>query len=593
LSTILHRLQSWASEEPNSISMRYKKNGHWTDVTAKEYRDHVFYLALYLESIGFTSSDTSAILSYNKPEWVEMDLAPLLIGGKSAGLYPNASFKDVDYILNLTEAKVLAVQNEEYFNKLKDENQKLSIPASLEKIIVFEGSSDFSPLAISIKDALAEGKKISANKDITDYLSKLNPKDGAFMIFTSGTTGNPKGAILSHDNLVFTTDLSIKFWELPFKQGKCFSFLPLCHIAEKMQNVGVGVCNRYTISYCSGFDSIAAELPDVRPTVLLCVPRLWEKMMEGVNSKISQATGVKKVLADWAFAVGSRVAQAKYAKKTPNPLDLVQLHFANKLVLGKIKEKLGLDLVEMAASGAAALNPEVAKFFRILGIEIREVFGQTESTGVICMTQVGEDSLGTVGKAVPGLDFKIADDGEILSRGRSVFVGYLKNDEATKEAVDSEGWLHTGDLGVVNDRGLVVIRGRKKEIMKSSGGKMVAPLPIEENLKISSIISQVCMVGDGKKYFSALITLNEDLVNKIESEKLEIKESVLQDKNILNQVSECIDQVNKSLANYEQIKYFRVLPKEFSVENGEMTPTLKMKRAIIEKNFENVINSMY
>ena len=339
-----------------------------------------------------------------------------------------------------------------------------------------------SPKAIAYEAALAEGKKLAAApgaKTFEDYLKKIDPKAAAFMIYTSGTTGNPKGALLSHDNLAFTSDLVVKQWQLPFAHGSLFSFLPLCHIAEKLQCVGVGISQRYTVNFCTKFDNVSIELPEVQPTMLLCVPRLWEKMMEGVMHKVEKGKGAKKKLAVWALGVGASVAAAKFSGRMANPLDLLQLKLADKLVLSKVRHALGLAHADALASGAAALPPHVSRWFRSLGLEILEDFGQTESTGVICMTERGVESAGTVGKAVSGIDVKIAEDGEILTRGRHVFVGYFKDDASTASTLEG-GWLHTGDLAEVTDKGLIRIRGRKKEILKTSGGKMVAPLPIEE-----------------------------------------------------------------------------------------------------------------
>ena len=588
MSTVLHRLAQWAKEDGSAAAQRYKEGNEWRTITAQEYCDRVYYLALFLESRGMSSSDIGVILSYNCPQWVHMDLAPLMLGAKSAGLYPNASEKDIQFILQHTEPKVFSVQNKTYFEKAVGKNNERPLPDFVEVVMVFEGDTSFSPKAISYEDALKEGKKLAEKKKLEQYLDGINHKDGAFMIYTSGTTGDPKGAVLSHENIVFMTDAAAKQWKLP-PTGRTFSFLPLCHIAEKMQNIGVGISFRYAVNYCSGFENIVKELPDANPTLLFCVPRVWEKMMEGVQAKLKKATGVKKKLAGWAFQVGERVAEAKYSGRTPSPIDLVQYRLADKIILSKIRKALGMDQLDIAASGAAALGANIIRWFRILNIEILEVFGQTESTGVICMTEPGRDCAGTVGKPLPGVDFKIADDGEILARGKNVFIEYYKSPESTASTV-MDGWLYTGDLGAI-ENGLVKIIGRKKEIMKTSGGKMVAPVPIEESLKDSPVISQACLVGDGKKYFSALITLSENLIGSLTNG--DSTNGVVKNPEILSQVKAKVSEVNSHLAGFEQVKYFTVLSNEFSVEKGEMTPTLKMKRNIIEQNYDNVINEMY
>lgn len=595
MSTVLHRLDQWANESPEAPAQRYKSQGEWKALTARDFRDRVHHLALFLESKGFDAGQIGAILSYNCPQWVHTELAALLVGGKSAGLYPNSTAKDIQYILKHTEATLLSVQNKENFQKISGEQGEVAIPDSVRWILVFDGDTSISPKAISYEEALAEGRALAQRpgaKTYADYLAKIDPRAGAFLIYTSGTTGNPKGAILSHDNLAYTSDIGVKYWGLPFARDTMFSFLPLCHIAEKLQNVGVGITVRSTVSFCSKFENASVELPEVQPTLLLCVPRLWEKMMEGVMAKVRGGKGAKKKLAEWALAVGARVAEAKYAKRAPSPLDALQLKLADKLVLGKVRAALGLGKAELLASGAAALAPHISTWFRALGLEILEDFGQTESTGVICMTEPGVESAGTVGKPVPGVEFKLAEDGEILTRGRHVFVGYHKDEAATAAALE-DGWLHTGDLGEWNERGQLKIRGRKKEILKTSGGKMIAPLPIEEKLKAAEIISQVCMVGDGRKYLSALITLTESKLAELKSQGALSGDTAITSPEVVGQVKAHIDALNAELASFEQIKKFAVLGREFSVQDGEMTPTLKMKRNVIEQRFRGIIDQMY
>ncbi len=331
------------------------------------------------------------------------------------------------------------------------------------------------------------------------------------------------------------------------------------------------------MDYCSGFDNIAAELQEVRPVLLLSVPRLWEKMVEGVRQKLAMATGFKKTLAEWSLQTGQRVAKKKFAGEQLSIFDDVQLFFAHRLVLSKIKKAMGLDQVRLAASGAASLPAYVSEWFAGLGINILEVYGQTESTGLISMTRPGADCAGTVGFPVPNTEFKILDDGEICTKGRHVFLGYYNKPEATAETIIDD-WLLSGDLGKFDEKGRLKIIGRKKEIMKSSGGKMVAPVPIEDRIKTSPWVAQACMVGDGRKYFSMLLTLPEGVKSSPQIERdIQLK----------------IEEVNRELAGYEQIKYSKILDNDFSIERGEMTPTMKMKRATIEKNYKSAIDSMY
>lgn len=594
MPTVLHRLSKWAQAAPEAIAQRYKKNQSWIGISSREFMDRVFHLALYLESNGFTEKDIACIYSPNNPEWVHCDLAVQLLRGQSAGIYPNSTHKDVHYVLSHTEASVLAVYNKEYFDKILAGGE---LPSCIRKIIVFDGDTSISENAVAYSNAISEGAKIAkkSKKKIEEYLDRLDPEASAFLVYTSGTTGNPKGAILSHDNLVFTSDLISYSWKLPFGEGSLFSFLPLCHIAERLQNVGVGISQRYTVNFASKFENLNKELVEIQPTLLLSVPRLWEKMMEGVLHQVKNSPFPRRRLIEWALAVGARVAEAKYSKKFPHPLDLIRREVADRLVLSKVRYAMGLGNAQKIASGAAALSPQVSRWFRSLGLEILEDFGQTESTGVVCITEPGVDSAGTVGKPAPGIEFKLAEDGEVLCRGRNVFKGYYKDPVSTEQVMPSSegGWLHTGDLAEFNERGLVKVKGRKKEVLKTSGGKMVAPLPIEEALKASEIISQVCIVGDGKNYLSALITLSENKLNELKDCPGILDDLLIRDPEINRLVRAKVDEVNQSLASFEKIKKFTILSREFSIADGEMTPTLKMKRNVIESHFRSLIDDMY
>jgi long-chain acyl-CoA synthetase len=589
MSTLLHRLYDWALANPEAPAQWYKKDGQWQVISARDFWQRVFHLALFLEHRGFKVGDITAIFSYNCPQWVQTDLASLLLRGLSAGIYPNVSLKDIQYILDNTQSAVLAVQNRDYFVKAGLAENPAAMPVHIRLILVFDGDASFSTKAVTYQEALTEGQGLAQGKQADAYLASLEAQAGAFLIYTSGTTGHPKGAMLSHDNMVFTSDQIIAQAKIP-TAGRMFSFLPLCHIAEKLQNVGIGISTRNAVYYGSKFENMSAELPEVKPTMLLCVPRVWEKTMEGVQHHIARSKPLQRWLATWALHMGTRMAQAQYARRCPSPFLRLGHWLAKHLVLLPIRRKIGVDQCQLFASGAAPLHPHVSRWFRALDIEIREAFGQTESTGVICFTESGVDSAGTVGKPLPDVEFKLAEDGEILTRGRHVFKGYWRNDEATRATI-ADGWLCTGDLGEINERGLVRIIGRKKEIMKTSGGKMIAPAPIEEKIKECPYIGQACMVGDGRKYFTALTVLKGSI---LANNKLPGEDGIAR---IAPEVVQVIEQhmewVNQERSSYEQIKYFAILAREFSVESGELTPTMKMKRNVVEKRYQAIIECMY
>jgi long-chain acyl-CoA synthetase len=595
MPTVLHRLARWADSSPDAPAQRYKEKGVWKTITAREFSDAVYHLALYFESQGITAKDGGCIYSANCPQWVHVDLATLLMGARSAGIYPNSTPKEIVYVLEHSDASLLSVQNKDFFKKMLGEKNEVALPKKIKRIISFDNDASFHENAVTYKAALAEGARLASHpgaKKLTDYLGAIDPHAGCFMIYTSGTTGTPKGALLSHDNFTFTADAVAKTWDFRMEDCDLFSFLPLCHVAEKLQNVAVGISQHYAVNFATKFDNVSKELPEVQPQLLLCVPRLWEKMMEGVLDKVSRSPAPRRALAHWALGVGARIADAKFARKLPNPLDHIQYKLADKLVLSKIRFALGLSRGETLASGAATLPAHVSKWFRSLGLELLEDFGQTESTGVMCMTQRGVESAGTVGKPMVGMEVKIAEDGELITRGRHVFKGYFKDQKST-DATVIDGWLHTGDLAEMTDKGLIRIKGRKKEIMKTSGGKMVAPGPLEEKLKQASEISQVCIVGDGRKYLSALFTLSEGFQADLKAGGRLPTAGAVTDKEVIGKVKAVVDTLNKELASYEQIKRFTVLAREFSIEDGEMTPTLKMKRNVVEARYKDLIEQMY
>ncbi len=593
MPTLLHRLSAWADESPGAPAHRVRVSGQWREFTVREFRDRVYWLALFLESRGVSSRDIVAILAQNSPEWIQLELGMLLLGGKSAGIFPNSSQQDILYILNHTDAMVLGVQDRKCFERITQGDPSV-LPRRIRLVIVFDGDTSISPKAVAIEQALEEGKRLAqevGERRFADMLARLDPRAGAFLIFTSGTTGTPKGALLSQDNLVFAAEEIARFWKPPFGNGSTLSFLPLCHVAEKIQNVGVAIVQRYLVTFCARAENVAAELVEVQPTLLLAIPRLWGKMMEGVLDRIERAPPRDRKLGQWALAVGARVAEARFANRAPSPIDRIQYLLADRLVLAKIRAKLGLARAELLASGAAALPAHVSCWYRSIGCEILENYGQTESTGLICLTIPGMDCSGTVGVPVPGVEFKFAEDGEMLTRGRQVFLGYFRDVEATRATL-VDGWLHTGDLGELDARGLVRISGRKKEVMKTSGGKMVAPLPIEERLKKFALISQVCMVGDGRKYLAALITLTERALEEFR-ELIHPARPTVDHPQVIARIRPHVDEVNKELASHSQIRRFTILARDLSVADGEMTPTLKMKRAVIAARFREIIEQMY
>ncbi|NUM36258.1 MAG: long-chain fatty acid--CoA ligase [Candidatus Brocadiae bacterium] len=588
VTTILHHLYSWAQEKPGDIAQSFVKNGKREYITAKEYWENVFYMALYWENICLKPEDICVIFSYNCPRWVYAELSLGMLGVGSAGLYPNLSGKDIHYIIEDTRAKILIVQNHNYYEKILAEG---GLPSFVEKILVLEGDSQFSSKAISFEQTVKMGETLSQGRDPVLYLHKIDIHKRAYLIYTSGTTGNPKGAMLSQDNFLFISQCLVETMNLP-QNGSTFSFLPLCHIAEKLQNLGLGLCCRNTVHFCYEFKEAAKELQEVQPTLFLGVPRVWEKMVEAVSQKIEEAPKIRRFLAKWAMRMGAKEAEYIYSQKPMPWYFSLLLKVADKVVLYKIRKALGLGNASLCVSGAASLPVHVNQWLRGLRIRIYEAFGQTESSGVICVTPHGIDCLGTVGKPLSQVEFKLSDEGEILSKGRHIFLGY-HNQPASTQSTLQDGWLYTGDLGSIDSHGLLKIIGRKKEIIKTSGGKMIAPVPLEEKIKLSPLVSQTCLVGEGRKYLVALVTLKENIIQKLLSENRLDHNFLVQDKEIAQKIQEIISQANESLSSYEKIKYFTILRNDFQIQTGELTPTMKLKRKEVEHRYKKIIDQMY
>jgi len=594
MTTFLHQLKNWEKEQPDWIAQSFKSQGVWKPITVKAFCERVHWIALFLESQGMTSKDILTLFSYNSPAWVHTDLGALLLGAKTAGIYPNASPKDVSFVLGHTESRFLVIQNQNYLKKIQETPEGAKHLNRLKLILVLDPQGPLPPQGISYEDACQQGQMLaSQGRSYEQYLENLDAHAPAFIIYTSGTTGKPKGALLSHDNFIATIQLGIQFWELKVPQqqkdqGRIFSFLPLCHVAETIHNLGAGILLKHTVYFCSSFEQISSELPEIQPTLLLCVPRIWEKMMEAVLSKTAQKKGIVKKLILWGLAVGFQLRnQALFTKKL-TWTEWIRYQLAQKLVLNPIKRALGLQKATLLVSGAAPLAPSVKHWFQGLGLAITEDFGQTESTGIICMTKPGENTGNVVGRPVPGLEVKLAEDGEILTRGVHVFKGYLKDPEATSKVLQ-DNWLHTGDLGVFDTQGSLRIVGRKKEILKTSGGKMVAPIALEEEIKQCPMVSQACVIGDGRKHLSALLTLSSTGLQNIPQPS----DPIITVTDVLRPIQMHINKLNASLSSFEQIKKFVVLAKEFSIEAGEITPTLKLKRKVIEDHYQSVIESIY
>lgn len=610
MSTLLHRLSDWAAEEPQAPMHASKAGADWQFTSAAEVNSRVEALARYLISEGLQAGDIGLIYAYNCAEWAQMDLAFTLAGGASAGIYINAPPRQIQFILRHSEAKFLVVDTVESLKAIFQDKSVSEFAPNLLRILLITPPSKGTELTANFGDqvrtfaqALEGGKKIKSPSGV-ELRGQINPDKRAVLIYTSGTTGQPKAVSLSHKNLTFAATCYSASWS-PQKNGRVFSFLPLAHIAERMLNIGFGITYRSTVYFCSSPMAFASELREVQPTILLAVPRLWDKLKQGFESKLKHLPMNKQKTIKWALGVGSRygiLARANWSSpeggvKSTTLLDFdpttlisrallfLQFKVANQLVLKTIRSQLGLGACERTVSGAAALAPSTLDWYRSIGIRLIEAYALSETCGVLTCGIGDQETGNSVGVVYPGIEILLAEDGEILTRGQHVFLDYFKDPESTKE-VFANGWFKTGDLGAYDDRGYLIIKGRKREIIKTAEGKMVSPLYIENQILTLPVLDQAVVIGSERPYLVALLTLTEVAQAQVKKnpDDLSIYSKM---------VSDHLTVVNGDLASHERVKRFKILGHQFSIEKEELTATMKIKRSVIETNYRSEIDLLY
>jgi len=577
----------------NKPAYYVKENGQWTATSFADYYKETLQAARALIQLGIANDGKICILAFNRPEWVVADLAAMMIGGVPAGIYQTCSPEEVQYIIHHSESKVVFVENKEQWDKVKQEEKNLPL---LEKIVVMRGTTIEDEKTIGWDDFLALGEQVP-EQQVFDRMDSIDSNAPATFIYTSGTTGPPKAVMLSHDNLAFTADLAMQMVDM--NNDDCsVSYLPLSHIAEQMFSIHGPITAGSPIYFAESMEKLPDNLKEVQPTIIFGVPRIWEKFHAGVTAKLAEATGAKKKLVEWALQVGEdRNALINGGKSVPLSLR-IQFRIANKLIYSKVKPALGLGRARICISGAAPIASEILQFFSGLDLVIHEVYGQSEDCGPTTFNLPGKTKFGSVGPAVPGVQVALAEgsdeDGkEIIVKGRNVFLGYYKDEDATNATL-IDGWLYSGDLGKKDEEGFFHIVGRKKEIIITAGGKNIAPKNIEAALKNIPVISQAVVIGDRRKFLSALLTVDEAEAQKWASENNASVDSLSTNDDFYAQLNEKIQsEVNSRFAKVEHIRKFKVLPRELSIDEGELTPTLKIKRRVINTNWADVIESMY
>ena len=589
---LVHR----ATRHGGRTAMRKKEFGIWHDISWNEYRDNVRRVAMGLVALGIRRGECVAIISENRPEWLYIDLGIQSASGITAAVYTTNAPEQVAYVINHSESRFFFVEDEEQLDKALEAREKM---LSLDKIIVieWEGLRDFhDPGVIPFEEFLKMGEEVDAQNPgrFADELEKGNPDDTALLVYTSGTTGPPKGAMLSHRNLIWTAG-SLHRANPIRESDEILSFLPLCHIAERMMTVVNQLRFGYTVNFAENLDTVPQNLREVSPTVFFAVPRIWEKFYSRVELTVADATWFKRISYRSALRIGKRIGPRRL-RREPIPLPVKSIELISRItVFRPLRKLLGLERVRLAISGAAPISPNILEYFHVLGIRLKEVYGQTEGSGPTTIHTEEDLKLGTVGKPLPGVEVRLAGDGEILVRGKNVFKGYLRNPEASKEIL-SEGWLHSGDVGVFDDEGFLRITDRKKDLIITAGGKNIAPQNIENRIKFSPYINDAVVIGDARKYLTALILIDEENVTKYAQDH-RIPFTTYADLAGNAEIGTLIDgevtRVNRDLSRIEQIKKFRILEKRLDAEDGELTPTMKVKRMKISDIYRDTIEEMY
>lgn len=584
------------ARQPNRVALRQKTLGLWHDISWQAYFERTRYLGSALIAMGLKPGECVGIIGDNGPEWVLADMAVQCSGGVSVGIYATNAWQQVQFIVDHAEITYLFVENEEQLDKwLMFRDQA----PSLRKIIVWdlEGLQQFEdPLVMTFEDLLETGR--SAVKDDPDALARrmqrVQPDDLAALIYTSGTTGPPKGAMLTHRNVTWMARAVVESNPIE-REDEVLSFLPLCHIFERLFSVFVHITHGYVVNFVEKPDTVTDNMVEVSPTVGYAVPRIWEKYASATSIRMSDATWFKRLVFGLALSIGKKRAD-RIMNFQPLPVHLrLMFGLAHFAVLRKLKKRMGLDRIRIAYSGAAPIAPDVLHFFQSIGVNLVEGYGQTEGTGVTCTSRADKVKFGMVGPPLPGTEVRIAEDGEILVKSPGVFKGYYKNDAATRETL-RDGWLYSGDVGELDEDGYLRITDRKKDIIVTAGGKNITPQYIENKLKASPYINDAVVIGDRRKYLTALIMIDEDNVMKYaQDHKIQFAtyKDLTVDEDIHKLIQSEVDQVNTQVARVENVRKFTILPKKLYEEDGEVTPTMKVKRKYVHKAFQNLIEGMY
>ena len=585
--TIPARFMAQAKTRPDAPAYYAKDGGNWKMTHWGDYVAQVRAAAKSLIHMGVEPGGTVAILGFNRPEWTIFDLAAMCCGAAPAGIYTTCSPTEVQYIIDHCEAPVVLLENDSQWQKVKAERDNLP---KLSKVVLMKGTSVDDDLCIDWDAFMALGADV-LDADLDARIDALELDALATFIYTSGTTGPPKGVMLSHENLAWTASCAMEITGLT-DADISMSDLPLSHIAEQMFTLHCPVTAGSSVYFAESIDKVPDNLKEVRPTVFFAVPRIWEKFYAAISGKLKEATGFKATMAGWAQEAGREVSDLKNRGQEATGWLKMKHNFFNGKVYTPLKQKIGLDRARICVSGAAPVAKEILEFFSGFDLIVLEVYGQSEDTGPTTFNLPGRTKFGSVGPALPDVEVKIAEDGEICVKGPNVFLGYYKDQAATDEAL-IDSWLHSGDLGEFDSEGYLSITGRKKDIIITAGGKNIAPKNIEAAMKNHDLVNECVVIGDRRKFLSALVTIDPDAVVKWAADNGTTTDDLPNNDKLKAVVQSYVDETNQLFARVEHIRKFRILARQLTIEDGELTPTLKVKRSKVNDHFADDIESMY
>ena len=594
-TTLPQLFRKRCTELGDKIAMREKDFGIWNSYSWADYYQAARELGAAMMEMRLKPGDVVSVLAENRKEWLFFDFAIMCIGGITNGVYTTDSPMQLEHICVDSATRLLVVEDEEQLDKYLEVRDNLPM---VEKVIVLEdeGLKTFSDPQVMFIDEMYELGRANLDKFAGEWdkrIDAVEADDTALLVYTSGTTGAPKGAMIAHRNVLFQTQNAAS-WIGDCYDEEIMSILPLCHIAERTFSAFLSLHYRWVVNFVEAPDTSFENTMEVSPTVFFGVPRMWEKMYSSVIIKIKEAIWAGRIAYAWAVSVGEKYEEAREDGRL-NALLRAQRWLAEKLVFHNLKVMLGLDRARIMFTGAAPVSPDLIRWYRAIGLDLFELYGQTECSGITSSNRAGENRLGSIGRAVPHAEMKIAEDGEIIYAGPHIFKGYLNQAEKTAETV-IDGWLHSGDVGSVDNEGYYKITDRKKDIIITAGGKNITPSEIENQLKFSPYISDAVIIGDKRKYLTCLVMIDHENVLQY-AQDLNVPftdyASLCAREEVVSLINEEVEKVNQNFARVETVKKFTIIDQELTADDEELTATMKLKRSKVAETYKSLIDAMY